>query len=107
MQRKDPADLAGFGLGLVMEDQVAAHVAAGRLVRVMDDWRPAFAGYHLYFPSRRQLSAAFTLLLETLRDRPSAPYPTADLRGSPMSSLIAGGMMSQARAEASSAQEHA
>jgi DNA-binding transcriptional LysR family regulator len=52
-----------------MEDQVAAHIAAGRLVRVMDDWCPTFAGYHLYYPSRRQPSAAFTLLLETLRYR--------------------------------------
>jgi DNA-binding transcriptional LysR family regulator len=63
------AALAGFGLGFVMEDQVATHIAAGRLVRVMDDWCPTFAGYHLYYPSRRQPSAAFTLLLETLRYR--------------------------------------
>jgi DNA-binding transcriptional LysR family regulator len=61
------AALAGFGLGFVMEDQVMAHIADGRLVRVMEDWCPRFAGYHLYYPSRRQPSAAFTLLLDTLR----------------------------------------
>lgn len=61
------AALAGFGLGFVMEDQVTAHIAAGRLVRVMSDWCPSFAGYHLYYPSRRQPSAAFTLIVEALR----------------------------------------
>jgi DNA-binding transcriptional LysR family regulator len=63
------AALAGFGLGFVMEDEVTAHIAAGRLVRVMEAWCPSFAGYHLYYPSRRQPSAAFTLLLEALRFR--------------------------------------
>ena len=63
------AAVAGFGLGFVMEDQVADHLAEGRLVRVMADWCPSFAGYHLYYPSRRQPSAAFTLLLEALRFR--------------------------------------
>lgn len=60
---------AGFGLGFVMEDQVRAHLADGRLVRVLDDWSPAFSGYHLYYPSRRQPSAAFALLVEALRHR--------------------------------------
>jgi DNA-binding transcriptional LysR family regulator len=63
------AALAGFGLGFVMEDQVAAHIAAGRLVRVLEDWCPTFPGYHLYYPSRRQPSAAFTLLVDALRYR--------------------------------------
>ncbi len=60
---------AGFGLGFVMEDQVVQPLADGRLVRVLADWCPSFAGYHLYFPSRRQPSAAFTLLVEALRHR--------------------------------------
>jgi len=60
---------AGFGLGFVMEDQVAAQLADRRLVRVLEDWCPPFAGYHLYYPSRRQSSAAFTLLVEALRFR--------------------------------------
>lgn len=61
---------AGLGMAFVMEDQVADDLVAGRLERVMDDWCPPFAGYHLYYPSRRQLSAAFTLLVEALRYRP-------------------------------------
>jgi DNA-binding transcriptional LysR family regulator len=63
------AATAGFGLGFVMEDQVEAHLADGRLVRVLEDWCPWFPGYHLYYPSRRQPSAAFSLLMETLRYR--------------------------------------
>ncbi len=58
---------AGFGLAFVMENQVAAQIADGRLVRVLGDWCPSFPGYHLYYPSRRQPSAAFTLLVEALR----------------------------------------
>ena len=60
---------AGFGLACVLEDHVIAHVAAGCLVRVLDDWCPPFAGYHLYYPSRRQPSVAFTLLVDALRFR--------------------------------------
>lgn len=59
----------GFGLGFVMEDQVADRLADGRLVRVLEDWCPRFAGYHLYYPSRRQPSAAFSVLVEALRYR--------------------------------------
>jgi DNA-binding transcriptional LysR family regulator len=64
------AALAGFGLGFVMEDQAAPHLASGDLVRVLEDWCPPFPGYHLYYPSRRQPSAAFTVVLEALRYRP-------------------------------------
>jgi DNA-binding transcriptional LysR family regulator len=63
------AATAGFGLGFVMEGQVAEHLADGRLVRVLEDWCPSFSGYHLYYPSRRQPSAAFALLVEALRYR--------------------------------------
>jgi DNA-binding transcriptional LysR family regulator len=63
------AALDGFGLGFVMEDHVADDVASGRLVRVLEDWCPPFAGYHLYYPSRRQPSAAFSVLVEALRYR--------------------------------------
>lgn len=63
------AATAGFGLACVIEDAVASQLAEGRLVRVLDDWCPPFAGYHLYYPSRRQPSAAFALLVETLRHR--------------------------------------
>ena len=53
----------------VLDDHVAAMVADGRLVRVLEDWCPPFAGYHLYYPSRRQPSAAVSLLVEALRWR--------------------------------------
>jgi len=63
------AALAGFGIAFVMQDYVEGHIAKGRLVRVLEDWCPPFPGYHLYYPSRRQPSAAFTLLVDALRYR--------------------------------------
>lgn len=63
------AALAGFGIAYVSEDQVAAYVESGRLLRVLADWCPPFAGYHLYYPSRRQHSPAFAVLIEALRYR--------------------------------------
>jgi DNA-binding transcriptional LysR family regulator len=63
------AALAGFGFAYVPEDQVRAHVAKGRLVRVLADWCPPFSGYHLYYPSRRQPTPAFALLVDALRHR--------------------------------------
>jgi DNA-binding transcriptional LysR family regulator len=61
------AALAGFGLAYVPEDLSRPHIANGRLKRVLADWCPPYSGYHLYYPSRRQPSAAFTLLVEALR----------------------------------------
>jgi DNA-binding transcriptional LysR family regulator len=63
------AALAGLGLTYLPEDQAEAHLAAGRLVRVLADWCPPFPGYHLYYPSRRQAAPAFALLVEALRIR--------------------------------------
>ncbi len=63
------AAVAGFGLACVMEDQAADLTADGRLVRALADWRPPFPGHHLYCPSRRQPTPAFTLLVEALRHR--------------------------------------
>jgi DNA-binding transcriptional LysR family regulator len=63
------AALAGFGLAYLPEDRVAPHLAEGRLLRMLEDWCPPFPGYHLYYPSRRQPSAAFALLVEALRYR--------------------------------------
>ncbi|WP_159994281.1 LysR family transcriptional regulator [Roseomonas sp. 18066] len=63
------AALAGFGLAFVMEDHVRAHLADGSLVQVLADWSQPFPGYHLYYPSRRQPSAAFALLVDALRYR--------------------------------------
>ncbi|WP_104656865.1 LysR family transcriptional regulator [Ralstonia insidiosa] len=63
------AALAGLGVVLLPEDEVMSHVSAGRLVRVLEDWCPKFAGYHLYYPSRRQPSPAFSLVVDALRFR--------------------------------------
>lgn len=63
------AALAGLGLAYLPEDQVQADISAGRLMRVLADWCPPFSGYHLYYPSRRQSSPAFALLVEALRYR--------------------------------------
>jgi len=61
------AALAGYGIAYVPESLVAEHLAAGRLVRVLDEWSPFFSGYHLYYPSRRQLSPALRVLVNVLR----------------------------------------
>lgn len=66
------AALAGLGLAYLSEDQVQEHVVEGRLVRVLGDWCPPFSGYHLYYPSRRQATPAFALLVEALRYRGSS-----------------------------------
>lgn len=63
------AALAGFGLAYLPEDMALEDLAAGRLERVLDDWCPTFPGYHLYYPSRRQSSRAFAVLVEALRHR--------------------------------------
>lgn len=65
------AALAGFGLGYVPEEMARPYLAKGRLQQVLQDWCPAFSGYHLYYPSRRQLSRAMTVLIEALRYPPS------------------------------------
>ncbi|MDB5489070.1 MAG: LysR family transcriptional regulator [Reyranella sp.] len=64
------AALAGLGLAYVPEDRVLTYLADGRLVRVLDDWCAPFSGYHLYYPSRRQPTPAFALLVDALRYRP-------------------------------------
>jgi DNA-binding transcriptional LysR family regulator len=61
--------LAGLGLACLPEDELEGLITAGRLVRVLQDWCPPFPGYHLYYPSRRQVSPAFGLLVEALRWR--------------------------------------
>jgi|SRR5579859_1725796 len=63
------AALAGHGLAYVPQDLVVEHLAANRLVRVLDDWCQPFSGYHLYYPNRRQPSPAFTRLVDALRYR--------------------------------------
>jgi DNA-binding transcriptional LysR family regulator len=60
---------AGAGLAFVMEDQAEPLIAKGQLELVLGDWCPTFPGYHLFYPSRRAPSRAFTLLVEELRRR--------------------------------------
>ena len=61
--------LAGFGLAYVPEDLALPHIAKGRLKRVLEEWCAPWSGYRLYYPSRRQSSAAFALLVDALRYR--------------------------------------
>ena len=67
--QKLAAALAGLGLAYVPEDVVLPYVAKGKLKRVLEDWCEPYTGYHIYYPSRRQSSAAFTLLVDALRHR--------------------------------------
>jgi DNA-binding transcriptional LysR family regulator len=61
--------LAGLGLAYLPEDVVKDYLAKGRLVRVLANWSARMSGYHLYYPSRRQQTPAFTLLVDALRYR--------------------------------------
>jgi DNA-binding transcriptional LysR family regulator len=63
------AALAGMGLAYVPEDSVQPYLTDGRLIRVLADWCPPYPGYHLYYPSRRQHTPAFSLMVEALRYR--------------------------------------
>lgn len=61
------AAMAGMGLALVPEDTVETAVSEGKLVKVLEEWCEPFPGYFLYYPSRRQHTAAFARLIEALR----------------------------------------
>jgi DNA-binding transcriptional LysR family regulator len=63
------AALAGLGLAYAPEDTVREYLRSGALTRVLEDWCEPFAGYHLFYPNRRQHSAAFAVLIERLRYR--------------------------------------
>lgn len=63
------AALAGFGLAYLPESAAQPHMAEGSLIQVLADWCPPFSGYHLYYPSRRQPTPAFALVVEALRYR--------------------------------------
>ncbi|MGD9670714.1 MAG: LysR family transcriptional regulator [Hyphomicrobiaceae bacterium] len=67
LARKAAVD--GVGIAYLPEDYVQPEIEAGHLVRVLGSWCPSFSGYHLYYPSRRQHSAAFALFVEALRYR--------------------------------------
>lgn len=59
--------LAGLGLAFTIKDVAQEHIDAGRLIPVLEDWCPIFPGFHLYYPTRRQSSPAFTLIVDALR----------------------------------------
>jgi DNA-binding transcriptional LysR family regulator len=61
------AAIDGVGLTFLMEEQAAPYLSSGQLVPVLEDWCEPFAGYRLYYPSRRQQPAALTVLIDTLR----------------------------------------
>lgn len=63
------AAVAGRGIAFTIEDHAAPQIAAGTLVRVLEDWCEPFDGHYLYYPSRRQPSPAFSLLLDALRQQ--------------------------------------
>ena len=64
------AALAGFGLVYAPEGMLQPYIARGRLRRVLEDWCQPYSGYHLFYPSRRQSSAAFSLVVDVLPHRP-------------------------------------
>ena len=59
----------GYGIAFIPEDKVRPDIAAGELMAVLTEWCPTFSGFHLYYPSRRQNSPAFQVVLEALRYR--------------------------------------
>ena len=61
------AVLNSVGIGTAVEETVKELIAKGRLVQVLHEWCPTFPGYFLYYPSRRNQSAALTALINTLR----------------------------------------
>jgi len=61
------AALAGLGIAFLPEEEFGTHIAEGRLIRVLEEWCEPFPGYYLYYPSRKQPSPAFSLVLDALR----------------------------------------
>lgn len=63
------AAVAGHGLAYASQDRIRDHLESGKLVQVLQDWSAPYSGYHLYYPSRRQPTAAFRALVDALRYR--------------------------------------
>jgi len=64
------AALKGFGVAYLPEPYAKPYLSSGELIQVLADWSPSLSGYHLYYPSRRQPSAAFAVLVDAIRYRP-------------------------------------
>ncbi|MEI7074722.1 LysR family transcriptional regulator [Pectobacterium versatile] len=65
------AALAGFGIAFLPEEEFSPHIEEGRLIRVLEPWCAPFSGYYLYYPSRKQPSPAFSLVVDALRESSS------------------------------------
>jgi DNA-binding transcriptional LysR family regulator len=65
------AALDGLGIAYLPRGMAEPHLKGGRLIEALGDWLPPFSGYHLYYPSRRQMTLAFAAILEGLRYRPN------------------------------------
>ncbi|WP_404465967.1 LysR family transcriptional regulator [Vreelandella aquamarina] len=61
------AAVQGLGIAFLPEDEFSPHLQEGRLERVLEEWCEPFAGYYLYYPSRRQPTTAFSMVLNALR----------------------------------------
>ncbi|MGY4158095.1 hypothetical protein ACVINW_003937 [Bradyrhizobium sp. USDA 4461] len=61
------AAVQGFGIAYVPEDMVVPQIRSGELVVVLDDWSPKFEGYYIYYPTSRQNSATFKVIVDALR----------------------------------------
>lgn len=66
------AALDAVGVGYIMEGYIAPLIASGRLVPVLEDWAPNFAGFYIYYPSRRQIPLPLRAFVDFLRKRPPA-----------------------------------
>jgi DNA-binding transcriptional LysR family regulator len=75
------AALQGFGVGYLLDHQVTSHVAAGRLVRLLPEWLPPFPGFHLYYPSRRQMRPVLSAFVTALRHDAVIAGSTCPLAG--------------------------
>jgi DNA-binding transcriptional LysR family regulator len=73
--------IAGLGLAQVFEAAAADDLAAGRLLRVLDDWQPPFPGFHLYYPSREQLAPKLRVFVDFMRQANGRPSPEPALVG--------------------------
>ncbi|MGV8927097.1 MAG: LysR family transcriptional regulator [Ewingella sp.] len=61
------AALTGLGIAFLPEEEFETHIGEGRLIRVLESWCSPFPGYYLYYPSRKQHSPAFSLVMEALK----------------------------------------
>lgn len=61
------AALAGLGIAFLPEEEFGVHIKEGKLVRILEQWCKPFPGYYFYYPSRKQPSPAFSLVIEALR----------------------------------------